>query len=230
MQMITHIDGSLHYVRERHAFARIEIKNDPIRMQRIRLGRAPSVQLDRRDLRHGDQPIGIVDRKIGRPRNLSLTDRRRQRAMTMFLEKMFASDAFRTAHDGKRPMRQPWQRMCGDRLPVFRKVLLGDARPQLAIGVRQRDAADSHAALFRRTRCHDVAALLRRRVPRSVAFRRNCYHRSAFCRGCFAGWLSRTDHSSLRIRIGRLTHNLGRRLVLARTEVDRVTHAPRPRP
>ena len=101
--------------RESHVVARIEVEHDPVRMQRIGLGRAPGMQLDSGDLRHRDQPVRIVDHEIRLPVGLALANRRRQRAVAMLLEEVLAADPLRTPHNGERPTRQSGQCMIGDR-------------------------------------------------------------------------------------------------------------------
>jgi hypothetical protein len=44
-------------------------------VQRIGLGGTPGMQFDRRDLRHGNQPIGIVDREKRLAIRLALANR-----------------------------------------------------------------------------------------------------------------------------------------------------------
>ena len=70
--------------------------------------------------------------------------------MPMLLKKMFAADAFRTAHHGERAARQSRQRMIGDRTPVFRQGLLGDPGPQLTFGMGERTCPLSRHAVSAR--------------------------------------------------------------------------------
>ena len=80
--------------------------HDHVRMLRIGLGGAPGMQLDRRDLRHGDQPVQIVDREIGRRSDPALANPIRQRAMAVLLEEVLAADALR---DSARSRADVWQ-------------------------------------------------------------------------------------------------------------------------
>jgi hypothetical protein len=52
----------------------------------------------------------------------------------VLLKEVLAADPFRAAHHRERAARNAGQRVIGDRTPVFREVLLGDSRPQFAVG------------------------------------------------------------------------------------------------
>lgn len=97
-------------------------------MQRVRFGGTPSVQFDRRHLRHGDQAIGIVDRQERLAVGFARADRARHR-VAVLLKELLATNALRAAQDGKWPMRQPRKRMFGNGIPIFREPLLGDPWP-----------------------------------------------------------------------------------------------------
>ena len=177
LQLVAHVVCRLHHVGERDALAGIEVEHDLVGMQRVGFRRAPGVQFDRRHLRHGDQPVDIVDREIRRARGLALADlpaaARRGRASGRSARRAMPSGQ-RTIASGR--LRQPRQRMIGDRQPVFRQVLLGDAGPQLAIGMRQRrrrrpsrHAASVHApsrSCCRASRAVSAWLRLRRRAAR----------------------------------------------------------------
>ena len=166
-----------------------------------------------------DQAIGIVDREIRLAVRLALTDRRRQCAVAVLLEEVLAADPFRTAHDRERPPRQSGQRMLGDRIPVLRQVPLGDARPQLAIGMRQRDVAHGHAAPLR---------CARRSRWRCFAARRHGDHRSTLGAPTDRP-AARPDGLALGFGIGRFTHHLRWR-TCPRAARDTPPGAPGPSP
>ena len=155
----------------------------------------------------------------GWPSASPCANRRRQCTATVLLKEVLAADPFRAAHHRERAARNAGQRVIGDRTPVFRQILLGDSRPQLAIGMRQLNIAHGHTASLGCARRHDGA----------VATRRHAHHRSAPCRrGRIAR--PRPDRLALCLGIRRFTHHLRRGLVLAKTEIRRVTHPARSRP
>ena len=197
----------------------------------IGLGGAPGVQFDGGDLCHGDQAVQVVDRQVGRTLRLAGADAVGQGAVAVLLEEVFARDAFRAAHDRERAVDQAGQRVIGHRLPVFREVLLGDAGPQLAIGMGDGHALDAGGARLGLAGGDDggagpgrggvLRALLWRHRDLGAALRR---HRDDRAAG-WTGRLLRAHGLVFRSGIGHVAHHLIRRLVLAQAEIHRVAHA-----
>ncbi len=144
------------------------------------------------------------------------------RAVPVLLEEVLAIDAFGTADDRQRPVRQPGQRPVRNRLPVFHQIALGDPRPQRPVGMRQRHPLDRLGPRPRCFRRHDRAAGPGGGGADRPALRRHGDDRTS------SAWPNRQSPSdrspAARIRIGDIPHHISGCLVLTQTQEHRVPH------
>ena len=220
-----------HHIGERHALAGIEIEHHLVGMQRISFGRAPGVQFDRRNLRHGDQPVGIVDRED--------TAGRRPRPARIAL--------------GHRPWPCFWKK-CSPPMPSGQRTIASGrcARPGSAwsamacqYSARSCLVMPGHNSRSGCVRAMSPTVTPRRAGARAVTILLPC----CSCAGCVLRTCAaaaarprlaalRTDQRArrglidlaLRFGVGWFTHHLGCRLVLAQAKIDRLAHPSRAGP
>ncbi len=150
LQQLAQIARGLAHLRKVDARIGIEVEDEPIRLLQRLGARAPQVDLDTADLRHGDEAGRAVDHEIVGDLAVAFLHRHRLQGgrhalLGVLLEEALLGRPLRAAHEAQRAPAAVRQHALADGEEIFGEVELGyvGLEEQHAIGMR-----DLHAGNF----------------------------------------------------------------------------------